>query len=73
MLSKCQASWRFYAEVFKSDCESGLVPVGGVQTLPNGYVAEFDGSRVRVVANHSGDCGLYETEIQSWEVTPDAD
>lgn len=73
MLSKCGADWRFYADCFRADCESGLVPVGGVQTLPNGYVADFDGSRVRVVANHSGGGGIYETEIQSWEVTRDAD
>lgn len=74
MLSKCGAGWQFYADCFRHDCECGLLPAGAVQTLPNGFVADYDGSRVRVVAQHSdGDGGVYESEIATYEVSHGAD
>ena len=74
MLSESALGWRFVADCFRADCESGLVREGEVLALPNGYEATYQDGRVVVTAHHyDADAASWATKVAEWEVTRDGD
>lgn len=72
MLSASALGWRFLAESFVADCESGIVSEGEVLALPNGYEATYANGRVVVTAHHfDAESASWATKVAEWEVNRD--